>query len=80
MPIPRLACRQRGKAKGVGGAGQGGEEMGVLEKGGDLFLQKGKGSLFFRSFVKPAVKSEGAVPKTTLPSDTVCKLGDHHVQ
>lgn len=54
--------------------------MGVLEKGGDLFLQKGKGSLFFRSFVKPTVKSEGAVPKTTLPSDTVCKLGDHHVQ
>ena len=53
-----------------------GAGVGGLEKGG--LRAEGEGPLLFWSLAKslePTLKLEGAVPKTALPSDTMCKLG-----
>ena len=73
----RAQTKRRGTTRGrtQSGVPEWGHGWECWRKGGTS-EQKGKDSLFFRSFVKPTVKSEQAVPKTTLPSDTICKLGE----
>ena len=73
--VPKQRDEAQPEAGHRAGSLSGGHGWECWRKGGTS-EQKGKDSLFFRSFVKPTVKSEQAVPKTTLPSDTICKLGE----